>query len=91
LALQLGLMSTRRGGDGADFAPTVAVFLAMRVRMTYLVSATIDDLARIEGVRYDEKQALTLALSYQRQGYKDIRVKADDGAYSLAQFRFLVE
>ena len=84
-------MSTRRGGDGADFAPTVAVFLAMRVRMTYLVSATIDDLARIEGVRYDENQALTLALSYQRQGYKDIRVKTDDGAYSLAQFRFLVE
>ena len=59
--------------------------------MTYLISATIDDLAHIEGVRHDEKQALTLALSYQRQGYRDIKVQTDDCAYSLEQFRFLVE
>lgn len=61
------------------------------VRMTYLISATIDDLARIEGVRHDEKQALTLALSYQQQGYKDVRVQTEDGSYSLEQFRFLLE
>jgi len=59
--------------------------------MTYLVSATIDDLARTEGVRHDEKQALALALLYQRRGYKDIRVRTEDAVYSLEQFRGLVE
>jgi hypothetical protein len=59
--------------------------------MTYLVSATIDDLASTSGVRHNEKEALELALSYERLGYKDIRVDAGDAAYSLEQFRFLVE
>ena len=59
--------------------------------MTYLVSATVDDLSRVSGVRHDERQALELALSYQRQGYKEIRVDAEDAVYSLDQFRRLVE
>lgn len=59
--------------------------------MTYLVSATIDDLSRTSGVRHDEKEALKLALSYRKQGYKDIRIQAEDAVYSLEQFRHLVE
>jgi hypothetical protein len=59
--------------------------------MTYLVSAIIDDLSRVSGVRHNERQALELALSYQRQGYKDIRINAGDAVYSLEQFRHLVE
>lgn len=58
---------------------------------SYLVRAIIDDLARTSGVRHDVKQALLLALHYERQGYKDIRVKTDDAEYSLEQFRHLVE
>jgi len=59
--------------------------------MTYLVSAVIDDLARITGVRHDDRQALDLALSYERKGYKNIRVESEGIVYSLEQFRFLVE
>src|SRR5690348_6860058 len=57
--------------------------------MTYLLSATIDDLARTSGVRHDEKAALALALEYEQLGYKNIRVKTDDAEYSLERFRFL--
>jgi hypothetical protein len=59
--------------------------------MSYLVSATVDDLSRVSGVRHNEQQALELALSYQRQGYKEIRVDGEDAVYTLEQFRRLVE
>jgi hypothetical protein len=60
-------------------------------RMTYLVSAVIDDLSRASGIRHDEKEALKLALSYRKQGYKEIRIEAEDAVYSLEQFRRLLE
>jgi hypothetical protein len=59
--------------------------------MTYLVSATIDDLARTSGVRHHEREALALALHYLKLGYREIRVKTEDAEYSREQFRFLVE
>jgi hypothetical protein len=59
--------------------------------MIYLVSATVDDLSRVSGIRRGEKEALQLALSYHRQGYKEIRVEVEDAVYSLEQFRHLVE
>jgi hypothetical protein len=55
------------------------------------VSATVDDLSRIAGVRHGLRQALELALGYEREGYKDIRVEVEGVVYSLAQFRMLVE
>jgi len=57
----------------------------------YAVSATVDDLARVSGVRQDVKAALELALSYQRQRFKEIRIETDDATYTLEQFRMLVE
>ena len=58
---------------------------------TYSVTGTVDDLSRIVGVRHDLRQALELALGYEREGYKDIRVEVEGVVYSLAQFRMLVE
>ena len=58
---------------------------------TCSVSATVDDLSRIAGVRHGLRQALELALGYEREGYKDIRVEVEGVVYSLAQFRMLVE
>ena len=61
--------------------------------MTYLVSATIDDLARtsVSATRPPKGEALALALHYLKLGYREIRVKTEDADYSLEQFRFLVE
>lgn len=56
--------------------------------MTYLVSATIDDLARTSEVRHHEREALALALHYLKLGYREIRVETEDAEYSLEQFRF---
>lgn len=58
---------------------------------TYSVSATVDDLSRVAGVRHSLREALELALAYQHNGYKDICVEVDGVMYSLAQFRLLVE
>lgn len=58
---------------------------------TYSVTATVDDLSRIAGVRHDLRQALEPALAYERVGYTDIRVEVDGVVYSMAQFRMLVE
>ena len=58
---------------------------------TYSVTATVDDLSSIAGVRHGLPEALELALAYQRLGYKDIRVEVEGVMYSLAQFRMLVE
>jgi len=58
---------------------------------TYSVSATVDDLSHIVGVRHSLGEALELALAYERGGYKDIRVEVDGVVYSLAQFRLLME
>jgi hypothetical protein len=59
--------------------------------MVYLISAVVDDLSRVSGVRHDARQALKLALDYHRQGFTDVRVKTDDAEYGLQEFRFLVE
>lgn len=58
---------------------------------TYSVSATVDDLSRVAGVRHSLGEALDLALAYERDSYKDICVDVDGVVYSLAQFRLLVE
>ena len=58
---------------------------------TYAVSAMVDDLSRVAGVRHSLREALELALAYQRDGCKDICVEVDGVVYSLAQFRLLVE
>ena len=51
---------------------------------TYSVTGTVDDLSRIVGVRHDLRQALDLALGYEREGYKDIHVEVEGVMYSLA-------
>lgn len=59
--------------------------------MTYLVTATVHDLSRVSGVRHEAKQALQLALDYQRQGYSEIRITlVGDAVYTLEQFQDLV-
>lgn len=58
---------------------------------TYSVTGTVDDLSRIVGIRHDLRQALALALAYEREGYKAICVEVEGVVYTLARFRMLVE
>jgi hypothetical protein len=59
--------------------------------MPYGVTATIDHESKVSGVRSEPKEALALALEYQRLGYREIRVEAPDALYTLHQFRLLLE
>ena len=73
-------------------APDIHLLLGRaHMTATYSVTGTVDDLSRIVGVRHDLRQALELALGYERSGYRDIRIEAEGVVYSMAQFRMLVE